>query len=116
MICFTQRIPLQFKVRYQFSSSKSDPLFFDKKYVSYNDGSSWLHVEVLQNNQDAYVADKEDYDIDTSHLNYSDPVDIHTNELQVDTNYYDEDVSYDARYLIRTGEVWTSIGLILQSL
>ena len=104
VIRFTQRITLPFKVRHQFSCSKSDPLFFGKKYVPYNDGSTWLHVEVLQDNQDAYVADEEDDDIDRSHLNCKGPVDVNVNNFHVDANDDDDDVSYDSKSLVRTGQ------------
>ena len=108
VIRFTQRITLPFKVRHQFSCSKSDPLFFGKKYVPYNDGSTWLHVEVLQDNQDAYVADEEDDDIDMSHLNCKESCGINANDFHANANDDDDDddddVSYDSKSLVRTGQ------------
>ena len=74
MITLTQRIPLPYKVRHQFSTKDSDSLFFGKKYVPYKDGSIWLHLELLQDNQDDYIADVEEAEIDTSHLDMADSV------------------------------------------
>ena len=46
-IVLTQRIPLPFKVKHQFSTKDSDALFYGKKFVPYKDGSIWLHLELL---------------------------------------------------------------------
>ena len=94
VIRLTQRIPLPFKVKHQVSTKASDPLFFGKTFVPYADGSTWLHVELLQDNQDAYVADEEDPDIDTSHL-YSEEEDCDTSRLNSEENDNDDDLSYD---------------------
>ena len=74
MITLTQRIPLSYKVRHQFSTKDADCLFFGKKYVPYKDGSIWLHIELLQDNQDDYIADVKEAEIDTSHLDMADSV------------------------------------------
>ena len=60
VIWLTQRILLPFKVKHQISTNTLDPLFFGEKFVPYTDGSIWLHIELLQHNQDVYVADEDD--------------------------------------------------------
>ena len=53
------RIPLPFICRHTFADQKDDPLFYGKQFVQYNDGSVWLHAELVADVGDSYKADKE---------------------------------------------------------
>ena len=95
-ITLTQRIPLPYKVRHQFSTKDSDSLFFGKKYVPYKDGSIWLHLELLQDNQDDYTADVSETEIDTSHL-VTDDSESETQSTRQRTlsSKFDDDMSFE---------------------
>ena len=55
-IVLMQRIPLPYPCKHTFSTEDDDPIFFGSKYIEYEDGSTWLHLDLLADTKDAYTA------------------------------------------------------------
>ena len=53
-IWLRQRINLNFKAEFKFGCRKADDLFHGCKFVKHDDGTLWLHVELIAEQKDMY--------------------------------------------------------------